>query len=473
MNNYQVTIGIEVHAQLNTKRKIFSPAFNNMHDTPNKNVHPIDLALPGTLPIFNEEVLEKAILIASAFNMNITHEMSWDRKNYFYHDNPKGYQVTQYRTPIGTKGSIVLDNNKYIGVAFMHMEEDTAKSNHKEDKTYLDYNRAGIPLVEIVSEPDISNKEEAKVYLEKLREILLYLNVSDCKMEDGSLRVDVNVSIRPVGQEKLNTKVEIKNLNSFSNVQKAIDLEIADQTLKYNTGKEVLECTKRYLESSNSLELMRLKDGTDTYRFIPEPELSPISINEEYINDKLTNMPLLPSQIVEKLKSLRIPEDDIVNLMKDKDMTLFYLELIKEDIDPIFVINNLLGSIKDYLNQKSINFNNLQISNKHFIDLWTKFNAEVINSGHVKKILAIVCDTNQEVQDIIDQHNLKQLSDASEIRTIILKVLNANEKIINDYNSGNERALKSLMGQVMKESKGLANPKIVNENLKEELEKRK
>ncbi|MGL5020697.1 MAG: Asp-tRNA(Asn)/Glu-tRNA(Gln) amidotransferase subunit GatB, partial [Mycoplasmatales bacterium] len=253
MFNYETIIGIEVHAELNTMYKIFSPSINNINSKPNTNVHPIDLGLPGTLPRFNEEVLQKAILVCEGFNMDVTRAMHWDRKNYFYPDNPKGYQITQQKTPIGRHGKIVLDNKKEIRIDFMHMEEDTAKSFHIGEDTLLDFNRCGVPLIEIVSAPDMRSGAEAREYLEKLRDILLYLDASDCKMEEGSLRVDVNISIRPVGSEVLNTKVEIKNLNSFNNVEVAIEKEVINQLYALNAGVKVVQCTKRFNEGTKKV----------------------------------------------------------------------------------------------------------------------------------------------------------------------------------------------------------------------------
>lgn len=472
MNNYETVIGVEVHAQLNTKRKIFSPSLNNTDADVNTNVHPIDLGLPGTLPRFNEEVLQKSIIVAKSFNMDITEVMHWDRKNYFYHDNPKGYQITQQETPIGRNGKIILDNGKVINIDFMHMEEDTAKSFHREDKTLLDFNRCGIPLVEIVSKPDMASKEEAKEYLEKLRETLLYIGASDCKMQDGSLRIDLNISVRPLGQETLNPKVEIKNLNSFNNLLKAVDLETKSQINSYNSNQKVLETTKRFDEDSQSLKVMRIKEGVTDYRYFTEPDLPYIKIDQEYILNSTKEMPMLPGDIKKVLIEKEINSKDIVTLMNDVDMCKFYLELLDKGLNPKNNLNYLIVNINAILNKENLSFKDLQIEVKDFEDMERLLDESVISSNHIKKIIPVMITSKNTVDEIVDELGIKQITDRVIIREMVTEVLDANAQSIEDFKNGKDRSIGFLVGQIIKKSKGQANPKIVNEILMEEINQR-
>ncbi len=471
MSNYETIIGIEVHAELNTAHKIFSPAINDINAKPNTNVHPIDLALPGTLPRFNEEVLQKALMVTKAFNMEITKEMHWDRKNYFYHDNPKGYQITQQETPIGRHGYITLDSGKKITVDFMHMEEDTAKSFHKGENTLLDFNRCGVPLVEIVSGPDMRSGAEAREYLEKLREILLYLDASDCKMEEGSLRVDVNVSVRPYGQEEFNTKVEVKNLNSFANVEAAIELEVKNQIRALNTHEKVVQCTKRFNETTKQVDIMRIKESQDDYRYFPEPDLPWIKLSDEYIEKATSNMPLLPSEIkVKLLDELNLDEKAVSIMMSDREMTLFFIDAIKEN-DPKQMLNYLTVNVNEYLNKQKLTFKELEITSKHFVEMEQALSSKKISSNHVKKLLPEILKTGDSVANLIKKLGLEQITDEATILGFVQTVLSNNPESIELYKNGKDRAFGFMVGQIMKESKGQANPQLVNKLLIAELEK--
>ncbi len=471
MTNYETIIGIEVHAELNTKHKIFSPSINDINAKPNTNVHPIDLALPGTLPRFNEEVLKKAILITKAFNMQVTKKMHWDRKNYFYPDNPKGYQITQQQTPIGRHGYIELDSGKKITIDFMHMEEDTAKSFHRENKTLLDFNRCGVPLVEIVSGPDMRSGKEAREYLEKLRETLLYLDASDCKMEEGSLRVDVNISVRPYGQETFNTKVEVKNLNSFANVEMAIDVEVKKQIRALNTGVKVVQCTKRFNETTKDVDIMRIKESQDDYRYFPEPDLPKIILTDEYIKKATENFPMLPKIIKTHLvDELELDTKAVSIMMADRDMTLFFLEAIKEN-DPKQMLNYLTVNVNEYLNKAKLTFKDVQLTSMHFVDMAKALEAKKISSNHVKKLLPEIMKSGKDVSTLIKELGLEQITDEETIRSFVIAVLTNNPESVELYKNGKDRAFGFMVGQIMKESKGQANPQIVNKLLKEELAK--
>ncbi len=470
MNNYETIIGIEVHAQLNTKRKIFSPSLNDVTSAPNTNIHPIDLGMPGALPRFNEEVLEKAILVANAFNMDITKKMHWDRKNYFYHDNPKGYQITQQKTPIGRNGVITLDNGKEIGVDFMHMEEDTAKSLHREDATLLDFNRCGVPLVEIVSTPDMRSSAEAREYVEKLREILVYLGVSDGKLEEGSLRVDVNVSVRPYGQPHFNPKVEIKNLNSFSNVAASIEIETKNQILAYNTGMPVVQATKRFMEGSKTVETMRVKEGVVDYRYFPEPDLPYIEIDDEYITNVLKDSNRLPAAVKADLEAFGFGAKDISNLMQNVDMVKYFFTMVDNGLDPKQSLNYLLTNIKDYLNKSHVDFTEIGITIENFLDINELVTSGKISTNHVKKIIPILCEKPQNAKELVSEMGIEQITDPAAIAEIVKAVLADNEQSVEDFLGGKDRAVGFLMGQVIKASKGQANPELARKVLVEELE---
>lgn len=473
MYNYETIIGIEVHAQLNTKRKIFSPSLNDSSSKPNTNIHPIDLGMPGALPRFNEEVLEKAIMVANAFDMDITEKMHWDRKNYFYHDNPKGYQITQQKTPIGRRGKITLDNGREIGVDFMHMEEDTAKSLHRDDCTLLDFNRCGVPLVEIVSTPDMRSSAEAREYVEKLREILVYLGVSDGKLEEGSLRVDVNVSVRPYGQPHFNPKVEIKNLNSFSNVAMSIEIEAKNQVLAYNTNQPVVQATKRFMEGSKTVETMRVKEGVVDYRYFPEPDLPYIEIDQDYISKVLANSAKLPAEIKTELASFGFNQKDITNLMSSVEMVKYFFMMTDAGLDPKQSLNYLLVNIKDYLNKSHTEFKDIAITIENFVEIDELVASGKISTNHVKKILPTLCAEAQSAKELVSKLGIEQITDPKIIGEMVDTVLDANEQSIIDFHGGKDRAVGFLIGQIIKASKGQANPSLVNSILMEKLNERK
>lgn len=470
MFNYETIIGIEVHAELNTKHKIFSPSINDINAEPNTNVHPIDLGLPGTLPRFNEEVLQKALVVAAGFNMEVTKEMHWDRKNYFYPDNPKGYQITQQQTPIGRHGNIILDDGQEIKIDFMHMEEDTAKSFHAGEDTLLDFNRCGVPLLEIVSAPDMRSGAQAREYLEKLRDILLYLDASDCKMEEGSLRVDVNVSIRPVGFAGLNTKVEIKNLNSFNNVELAIEKEVVNQMYALNAGVEVIQCTKRFNESTKTLDIMRVKESMADYRYFPEPDLPRIMLTDDYISNATKAMPMLPSMIKAKFVEIGLNEKEIKVIMSDRAMTLFFLETLNHDLDHRQTFNYLTANINEYLNKEKVDFKDVFFTVSHLEDLATNLTSGKISSSHVKKIIPEILKTNKSVEQLINDLGLAQIVDESVIAGFVDQVIAANPESIELHKSGKDRAFGFMVGQIMKVSKGQANPQLVNKILKDRLD---
>ena len=471
MINYEIVIGIEVHTELNTKHKIFSPSINDINAKPNSNIHPIDLGFPGTLPRFNNEVLEKAIIVCNALEMDITRDMKWDRKNYFYPDNPKGFQITQQETPIGRNGKIVLENGKVITIDFMHMEEDTAKSFHNGEDTLLDFNRCGVPLLEIVTAPDLRSGLEAKEYLEKLRELLLYVDASDCKMEEGSLRVDVNISVMPLGQKEFNTKVEIKNLNSFANVQSAIEVEVKKQIAALNSGVEIKQATKRFNEGTKSVDIMRIKESAADYRFMTEPDLPRLTLTQKRIDDVLVDMPKLPSVIrKEILEEFKIETKICDILMSDKEMTFFFIKCVQANLNPKQIVNYLTVNINEYLNKSKVKFSDITIDVESFKQLESLLNSGKISTSHVKKIIPAMIEGQTDCNTIVKKMNIMQITDVETLRKFVLETLKNNSESIKDYKEGKDRAFGFLIGQIMKLSKGQANPKIINELLTEELD---
>lgn len=472
MTNFETIIGIEVHAELNTNEKIFTTSYNNISSKENTNISVIDLGFPGTLPKFNEEVLQKAILIAKALNMKITKTMHWDRKNYFYHDLPKGYQITQLDTPIGRNGCIELKSGKKIEIAFMHMEEDTAQTTNADGNIHLNFNRAGVPLVEIVSSPNLRSGSEAREYLEKLREILIYLDVNDGKLERGSLRADINISIRPIGEKKLYKKVEIKNLNSLTNIELAIKEEEKLQLKKFLTGKKIEQETKRFDESQKKLVTMRKKEGAVDYRYFPEPDLPVIEVTDNYIKKIVSRMPVLPHEIRSKLTNqYKLNEKDVNVLMTDFSMTRFYLQALEKELNAGQVLNYLLSNVNGYLNKEKKNFSDIYLSIDNLADLEELLHSKKISTNHVKKIIPLLLEKKCNVKEIVKELGLEQIIDEQKILEFVQITLKNNPESIDLYKAGKDKSFGFLVGQTLKTSKGQANPSIVNKILKEELEK--
>lgn len=470
MLNYEVIVGIEVHVELNTKHKIFSPSLNDNMQPPNTNIHPIDLGLPGTLPRFNPEVLEKAMIIAHGLGMEITKDMHWDRKNYFYADNPKGYQITQQETPIGRHGQITLDSGKVIHIDFMHMEEDTAKSFHDPHGTKLDFNRCGVPLVEIVSAPEMRSGKEAHEYLNKLKQTILFLNASDCKMEEGSLRVDVNVSVRPYGVDYFNPKVEIKNLNSFKNVELAIDKEVAHQIKAYNTGGKVLQATKRFNEQTKDVEIMRIKECATDYRYFPEPDLPWIHLTDNDISSVLKDMPKLPHVIKQELKELGFSDKEITILMQERNMCNFFFKALDNGLDAKQMFNYLTVNINEYLNKQKLDFEEVNINVEQFKELDRYLSSDKISSKHVKTIIPLMLSSDKTVSQIISENKLEQITDVATVTNWVKAAISENPKTLALYQEGKKSAYGFFVGEVMKKSNGQVSPKLANEILTKELD---
>jgi aspartyl-tRNA(Asn)/glutamyl-tRNA(Gln) amidotransferase subunit B len=466
------TIGMEVHAELKTRSKAFSLSPNSYGKRANTMVNAIDLGYPGTLPVLNKEVIDLGIKAALILHCDISKEMYFDRKNYFYPDNPKNYQITQNKTPIGRNGYVEIEYEgikKKIGIEEIHIEEDTCKSIHDGDHTLLDFNRAGIPLIEIVTKPDIKNEKEAVLYLENLRQMLLYSDISDAKIEEGSMRCELNISLSET--DSLGTKVEVKNIGSISNVADAAIYEIKRQTELLEAGNKLKEETRRYDDKTKTTILMRLKETGNDYRYFPEPDIPKIIISDEWIDDIRNTIPILPNEIKEKYKSLGIDEVRIISLISNRDLNSYLEILIEEGFNPVISANLLTGDILAYLNKNYISIKDSLISIDNLKDIISKLDSSEISSKIAKEIINEILINGGSVDNIISNKGLKQISNTDELLSIIKCIINNNPNVVNDYKNGLDRSIKYFMGQIMKETKGTANPVIAQEILIEELKK--
>lgn len=474
MSEYQVTIGIEIHCELKTNTKMFSGAPVRFGQKANTNTSVIDLGHPGTLPCVNKEAVRLAIKACTGLHCTIDPLVKFDRKNYYYSDLPKGFQITQQFHPIGRDGYVSIeteDGPRKIRIERIHMEEDTAKQFHKDTGTYIDFNRAGTPLVEIVSRPDMHSAAEAAAYVDALRQILFYLNVSDVKMEEGSMRCDVNISLSN-DPEKLGVKTEIKNLNSIANVQKAVQAEIERQSALLDAGEKVEQATRRYDESTRSTILMRRKEGNVDYKYFPEPNITPIRLSQEWIDEIQASLEELPVQRKERLQQqYGLNAYDAGVLVNDRDMADFFEEVMKEASDSKKAANWIIGDVSAWLNKNNRSFEDLPVSAFNLAALVNAIDKGDISSKQGKTVFEEIM-LGKNTADVIREKGMQQVSDDSAILAIIEKVLNDNPKSIEDYKNGKDRAVGFLVGQVMKASKGQANPKKANELMRQELAKR-
>ncbi len=474
---FETVIGLEVHVELKTKSKIFSPGVSAFGDDPNTNVNPIDLAYPGTLPVLNEEAVNFAMKAAMALNCEIATHTKFDRKNYYYPDNPKAYQITQDEQPIGKNGWIEIEvdgEKKRIGITRVHLEEDAGKLIHGEDGySYVDFNRAGTPLIEIVSEPDMRSPEEAYAYLDKLKNIIQFTGVSDVKMQEGSLRCDANISLRPVGQKEFGTKTELKNLNSFAFVKSGLEYEQKRQEKILLEGGEIQQQTRRYDEKTKETILMRIKEEADDYRYFPEPDLVPLYIDDAWKERIRKEIPELPDARKKRyVEELGLSEYDAGVLTSSKEMSDFFEETIAQGADVKQAANWLMGDVSGYMNKHLKELPELAITPESLAKMIKLIEDGTISSKIAKKVFAEIVEKGGDPEKIVKEKGLVQISDPEQLKEIINKVLDENEQSIIDYKNGKGRALGYLVGQTMKATKGQANPPLVNKILKEEIEKR-
>lgn len=468
---YKKTIGLEVHVELNTNSKFFSSSLNNYNSLPNHNVNYIDLAYPGTLPTLNKEAINQGIRAAILLNASINKEMHFDRKNYFYPDIPKNYQITQNTTPIGVNGYIEIEVNsvkKKIRIHDLHLEEDTAKSIHKEDKSYLDFNRAGLPLLEIVSEADMESGEEAVLYLEKLRELFLYAGISDCKIEEGSMRCDANISISKT--DKLGTKVEIKNIGSISNVGIAIDKEAKRQEELLTKGEVIKEQTRRYDDNLKDTVLMRYKETGNDYRYFKEADIPMFYLTDEEIEEIKNSLPMTAEKLRKVFKENGILDINIEKLIKNKDYSLMLSKIIDKDYSLVIASNLLLGPVSQYLNETSKNILDTLLDIDRFEKILKAFSNEEIDNKMFKDMLKDFMENEEDVELIIKNYKAS-LMDTDTLREIIIEIINNSKSEVEEIKAGNERKIQYLVGQTMKKTSGKVSPKSINEIINEELGK--
>lgn len=477
MSNFETIIGLEVHVELKTKTKIFCGCANEFGAPPNTHTCPICLGHPGVLPILNREAVDFGMKAALALNCEISRDTKFDRKNYFYPDNPKAYQISQFDEPIGKNGYIEIEvdgKTKKIGVTRLHLEEDAGKLNHAPDGSgsLVDFNRVGTPLIEIVSEPDMRTPEEAYAYLEKLKAIMQYIEVSDVKMEEGSLRCDANISIRPYGQKEFGTKTELKNLNSFTYVQKGIEYEQKRQEKVLLSGGTLAQETRRFDESSKTTKLMRVKEGSDDYRYFPEPDIVKLKIDQAWIDRIKAEIPELPDARRERyINELGLPEYDAMVLTQTKAISDFFESTLEHGADAKLASNWLMGEVSAYLNAQNKSIEDVPMTPEGLAKLVQLIEKGTISSKIAKKVFKELIEKGSDPEEFVKAKGLVQISDEGALRDLMGPILEANKQSMIDYKNGKDRALGFLVGQIMKASKGKANPKIVNKIILEEVDK--
>ncbi|MCW9133514.1 Asp-tRNA(Asn)/Glu-tRNA(Gln) amidotransferase subunit GatB [Bacillus paramycoides] len=474
--NLETIIGLEVHVELKTNSKIFSASPTEFGAEPNTQTSVIDLGYPGVLPTLNKEAVNFAMKAAMALNCEIATETKFDRKNYFYPDNPKAYQISQFDKPIGENGWIEIEvdgKKKRIGITRLHLEEDAGKSTHTSEGSLVDYNRQGMPLIEIVSEPDMRTPEEAYAYLEKLKSIIQYTGVSDCKMEEGSLRCDANISLRPVGQEKFGTKAELKNLNSFTYVQKGLEHEQVRQEKELLSGGIIQQETRRYDEATKKTILMRVKEGSDDYRYFPEPDLVELYIDDEWKEEVRASIPELPdARKARYVAELGLPAYDAHVLTLTKEMSDFFEATVTDGADAKLTSNWLMGEVLAYLNKQQKELKDVALTPAGLSKMVQLIEKGTISSKIAKKVFNELIEKGGDPEEIVKAKGLVQISDEGTLRKVVTEILDNNEQSIEDFKNGKDRAIGFLVGQIMKATKGQANPPLVNKILLEEINKR-
>ena len=470
---YETVIGIETHVQLKTDSKMFSPDSTSFEASDNENTSPVTLGMPGALPVPNKKALDFAIKVGLALNCQIRKRSVFARKNYFYPDMPKGYQISQYDLPLCERGHVTIKvdgQEKKVSITRAHMEEDAGKSTHHGDYTLINLNRAGIPLLEIVSEPEISSAREAAEYARTLRQIVRYLEVCDGNLEEGSLRCDVNVSVRPTGSKTLGTKVELKNLNSFRFIEKAVEFEVERQIEALESGEKILQETRLYDPDKNRTYSMRVKEDAQDYRYFPDPDLLPVNVTEEHVEKLRQSLPELPLERARRfVKQHALPEYDASVLTAEKDLADFYEETAKISGNPKASSNWIMTEMIRELNQRNLKLSEAPISPASLGRLIQLVDQQVISGKIGKSVFAEMWTTGREAQAIIQEKGLSQITDNSELEKIVTQVLAANPSQVQDYKAGKTKILGFLVGAIMKATKGQASPEAVNRILMEKL----
>jgi len=469
--NWESVIGLEVHVQLSTESKIFSNAPTKFGQEQNSQASLVDLGLPGVLPVLNEKTIEMAIKFGCAISAEISSKAVFARKNYFYPDLPKGYQISQLDDPIVGRGKINIeidDEEKMIGITRAHLEEDAGKSLHDKFENFsaIDLNRAGTPLLEIVSEPDLRSAKEAVAYLKKIHSIITFLEISDGDMSQGSMRCDANVSIRKFGQKELGNRTELKNINSFRFVEKAINHEIVRQIEIIENGGSIEQETRLYDANRNETRSMRSKEHANDYRYFPDPDLIPIKISENKINEIKNSLPELPEQKINRfMKDYKISDYESKNLNSSKELSQFFESVAKEVSSPELAAKWILGDLMAILNKENCSIKNSKISSENMVDLINKIEEGLLSGPGAKKVIELSWSSDESVENLMKNEGLDEIKSEKEIIEIIEKIIKNNSKQYEQYLNGKEKLFGFFVGQVMKETKGSANPKEVNKLL--------
>lgn len=476
---FETVIGIEVHVELKTNTKIFCSSTTEFGGDPNHHTCPVCLGLPGTLPVLNKKVVEYAVRAGLALNCTIANFSKFDRKNYYYPDLPKNYQISQYDLPIAEHGYLDIEvdgQTKRIGITRLHMEEDAGKLVHQGNivttpYSLVDYNRTGVPLIEIVSEPDMRSPEEARAYVEKLKAIVQYTGVSDCRMEEGSLRCDVNISVRPVGQREFGTKVEIKNMNSFRALQRAVAFEVERQIGELECGGKIIQETRTWDEARGITVSMRSKEEAHDYRYFPDPDLVPLVLDNQWIDFIRESLPELPDQRrVRYIEEYGLPQYDASILTLTKEMSDYFEEVIKNYDKPKAVSNWMMGEMSRLLNINAMDISNCKIKPTQLAELLKLIDKGTISGKIAKTVFEEMFESGKDPETVVKEKGLVQISDEGAIAAVVDQVIAANPKSVEDFQSGKTQAIGFLVGQVMKATKGKANPEVVNKLLREKLQ---
>jgi aspartyl-tRNA(Asn)/glutamyl-tRNA(Gln) amidotransferase subunit B len=474
--NFEPVIGLEVHAQLKTKTKIFCACSTSFGAPPNTHTCPVCLGMPGVLPVLNKKVVDYTLHMALATNCKIAPESRFARKNYFYPDLPKGYQISQYELPIAENGFIDIEINggrQRIGITRIHMEEDAGKLGHDPDRplSMVDFNRTGVPLIEIVSEPDIRSPQEAGTYLRQLRSIVRYLGICDGNLEEGSFRCDANVSIRPRGEQKLGTRTELKNLNSFKHVEKALVYEISRQKETLLDGGQIVQETRLWDPDNNRTFSMRGKEEAHDYRYFPDPDLLPLVIDEEWIRQIQSSLPELPDEKKKRfMQQFKLPSYDAGLLTSDRDLADYFESSVRVFQQPKLVSNWVMGSLLGLLNARDKTIAESPVSPENLARLLALIEEGVISGKIAKTVFDDMARTGKPAQQIVEEKGLVQITDADAIDDVVARIISGNPKEAEAYKNGKTKLLGFFVGQVMKETRGKANPKLVNEILRKKLE---
>jgi len=476
-DKYEMVIGLEVHAQLKTNTKIFASEGCEFGREPNTETGPVTLALPGVLPVLNKNCVNMGILAGLALHSTIAKRCKFDRKQYFYPDLPKGYQISQYDEPICLGGWVQISNKK-IGITRAHLEEDAGKLVHAgaaglygSSYSLVDLNRAGTPLLEIVSEPDMRSSQEAREYVENLRNILKYVGVCDGNLEEGSMRADANISIRPIGASEFGTRAEIKNVNSFRSLVHALEYEFVRQAEILEEGGKVIQETRLWDDATGTTNSMRGKEDAHDYRYFPEPDLMPLEISQEWIDEIKKNMPELPDEKMVRYQSMGLSEYDASVIVNQIDMAMYFDKLLEQKVDAKTASNFLMGEVAAYLKEEKISIEESKLSVENFAKLLDLLKKGTISNNIAKSLIIDILKTGEDAQSLVEKKGLSVISDESSILPIVQKIIQTNPEQVAAYKGGKDKLFGFFVGQAMKETKGRANPQMLNKLLKDELSK--